>query len=143
MIARRLEPVLRAAAAVYPIVTVTGPRQSGKTTLCRAAFPGKPYVSLEAPDVAAWVAVDPRGFLAAHPEGAVLDEVQGMPEVLRYLQVEVDERPEPGRFVLTGSQHSALSAGIAQSLAGRTAVLHLLRRAWRSCGASPPLRLTC
>lgn len=125
-IRRRLAPVLLDAAAVYPVVTVTGPRQSGKTTLCRSLFPDKPYVSLEAPDTAAWAQDDPRGFLDSHPSGAILDEVQAAPHLLRYLQGEVDERPAPGRWVLTGSQHFALSAAVAQSLAGRTAMLQLL-----------------
>jgi predicted AAA+ superfamily ATPase len=125
-IPRKLERALREAARVYPVVTVTGPRQSGKTTLCRAVFGDRPYRSLEAPDVLAWVRDDPKGFLAEHRDGAVLDEVQNAPELLSWLQVEVDERPDPGRFVLTGSQHFGLSAGIAQSLAGRTAVLQLL-----------------
>ncbi len=123
---RRLAPVLRGAAALYPIVTVTGPRQSGKTTLCRAVFPSHPYVSLEAPDFAAWATEDPRGFLASHPTGAILDEIQAVPSLVRYLQGEVDERPNPGRWVLTGSQHFALSAAVSQSLAGRTGMFHLL-----------------
>lgn len=125
-IPRNLRGSLLEAARHYPVVTVTGPRQSGKTTLCRALFPARPYLSLEAPDVASWARDDPRGFLHAHADGAVLDEVQTVPELLRYLQGEVDERPDPGRFILTGSQHFGLSAAIAQSLAGRTAVLQLL-----------------
>lgn len=108
------------------MVTVTGPRQSGKTTLCRGVFSGHPYVSLEAPDVRAWATEDPRGFLGEHRDGAIFDEVQNTPALLSYLQDEVDERPDPGRFVLTGSQHFGLSAAISQSLAGRTAVLQLL-----------------
>ncbi len=126
MIARTLARPLRQAARQYPVVTVTGPRQSGKTTLCRHVFPRKPYVSLEPLDVRRAVKDDPRGFLAEHPGGAVIDEVQHVPELLSYLQVEVDERPDAGRFVLTGSQHFGLASTIAQSLAGRTAVLHLL-----------------
>ena len=126
MIARTLTRSLRQAAKQYPVVTVTGPRQSGKTTLCRQVFPRKPYVSLEPLDIRRAVKDDPRGFLAEHPRGAVIDEIQHVPELLSYLQVEVDERPDVGRFVLTGSQHFGLSTAIAQSLAGRTAVLHLL-----------------
>jgi predicted AAA+ superfamily ATPase len=128
VIRRNLERTLRQAARQYPVVTVTGPRQSGKTTLCRAVFPRKPYVSLEALDVREFATRDPRGFLAEHPRGAVIDEVQHAPGLLSYLQVEVDERPAPGRFILTltGSQHMGLSAAVSQSLAGRTAVLHLL-----------------
>jgi len=117
---------LRELARHYPVVTVTGPRQAGKTTLCRHVFTDKPYVSLEALDIRAGAAADPRGFLAEYGAGAVIDEVQHVPGLLSYLQVEVDERPEPGRFVVTGSQHFGLADSIAQSLAGRTGILHLL-----------------
>jgi predicted AAA+ superfamily ATPase len=126
MIERTLASKLREAAGWYPIVTVTGPRQSGKTTLCRAVFPEKRYVNLEPLDVRQYATEDPRGFLAEHAGGAIFDEVQHVPGLPSYLQAEVDERPEAGRFVLTGSQHFGLAQGIAQSLAGRTAVLHLL-----------------
>ncbi|MEA3276167.1 MAG: ATP-binding protein [Pseudomonadota bacterium] len=126
MIPRSLEPSLRALAGYYPVVAVTGPRQSGKTTLCRAAFPDRPYVSLEALDVREFARSDPRGFLAEYADGAVCDEVQHVPELLSYLQTDVDERPESGRFVLTGSQHFGLSHSIAQSLAGRCGILVLL-----------------
>lgn len=126
MIPRTLEAHLRATASLYPIVAVTGPRQSGKTTLCRAVFSGRPYVSLEALDMRTFASEDPREFLAQYRDGAVLDEIQRVPDLLSYLQVEVDERPDPGRFVLTGSQHFGLSAAIAQSLAGRCGLLTLL-----------------
>lgn len=126
MISRNLLTVLKKAAGQYPVVTVTGPRQSGKTTLCRSAFADKPYVTLEPLDVREYATRDPRGFLADHQHGAVIDEVQHVPGLLSYLQAEVDERPEPGRFVLTGSQNFALLQRVAESLAGRTAVLHLL-----------------
>lgn len=126
VIPRTLREPLRVAAERYPVVTITGPRQSGKTTLCRATFSGKDYVSLEAPDVRAYAQRDPRELLASYPDGAIFDEVQRAPELLSYLQVEVDERPEPGRFVITGSQNLALLESVSQSLAGRTAVLHLL-----------------
>lgn len=126
MIPRDLARPLRQAAASYPVVTLTGPRQSGKTTLCRAAFPRLRYVSLEPPDVRAHARADPRSFLADLEGGAILDEVQHAPDLVSYLQAEVDARPEPGRFILTGSEHFSLTGRIAQSLAGRTAVLHLL-----------------
>lgn len=126
VIPRNLEASLRTLATYYPVVTVTGPRQSGKTTLCRATFPDKPYVSLEALDEREFATTDPRGFLAQHAAGAIIDEVQHAPDLLSYLQVDVDARPEHGRFILTGSQHLGLSQAIAQSLAGRTGVLHLL-----------------
>jgi predicted AAA+ superfamily ATPase len=126
MVPRTLQPKLLALAAKFPAVTLTGPRQSGKTTLCRASFPDLRYVSLEAPDVREYATNDPRGFLADVTEGAILDEVQRVPDLLSYLQVEVDARPRPGRFVLTGSANFALLQSIGQSLAGRTAVLNLL-----------------
>lgn len=126
MIPRAAAPYLRSLAGHYPVVAVTGPRQSGKTTLCRAVFPGLAYVSLEALDLREFARDDPRGFLAAHRDGAVLDEIQRLPELLSYLQAEVDERPKPGRFVLTGSQHLGLTAAISQSLAGRCGLLTLL-----------------
>ena len=89
-------------------------------------FPQKPYVSLEALDVRDFAREDPRGFLAEHRSGAVIDEIQQVPELLSYLQTEVDETPAPGRFVLTGSQHFGLSQSISQSLAGRCGILTLL-----------------
>lgn len=126
MIPRALASVLHSRALAYPIVTVTGPRQSGKTTLCRGAFPDKPYVSLERPDVQRDALHDPLGFLARYPEGAILDEVQRAPEIFSYLQVEVDETRRNGRWILTGSQDFALLEKVTQSLAGRTAILRLL-----------------
>jgi hypothetical protein len=119
------------------VVTVTGPRQSGKTTLCRAVFPHKTYVSLEAPDVRDYARTDPRGFLGDHRAGAILDEIQRAPELLSYLQGEVDARPTPGRFVLTGSANLALLGSVSQSLAGRTALLHLLPLSWAEIGKFP------
>lgn len=126
MIPRTLAAVLRELAGQYPVVTVTGPRQSGKTTLCRAIFPAKTYVNLESPDVRAFARDDPRGFLAQHAGGAILDEIQRVPELLSYLQPMVDEHDEPGRFILTGSQQFEVMNTITQSLAGRTALLKLL-----------------
>lgn len=117
---------LLSAAVRMPVVTVTGPRQSGKTTLCRAAFPHKPYVNLEPLDTREHVRSDPRGFLREHPDGAILDEIQNVPELLSYLQAEVDEDDRSGRFILTGSQQLQASQAISQTLAGRTAILHLL-----------------
>lgn len=126
MIPRRIAPELRKAAGSYPIVSIVGPRQSGKTTLARALFPNKPYVSLESPDTRSYALEDPRGFLADHASGAVFDEVQRTPELLSYLQGMVDEDPTPGRFILTGSQHFLMMRDVSQSLAGRTAILTLL-----------------
>jgi predicted AAA+ superfamily ATPase len=126
MIQRDLTEHLKAAAKSFPAVTVTGPRQSGKSTLCRAVFPKLPYVNLESPDIRSFATEDPRGFLAQHPRGAVLDEVQRCPQLPSYLQGVLDDDPAPGRWILTGSQNLALSESVSQSLAGRTAVLHLL-----------------
>jgi hypothetical protein len=126
MIPRKLEPKLRELAGYYPVVVVTGPRQSGKTTLCQATFPNRPYLSMEALDTREFAHSDPRGFLAQYADGAIFDEIQHVPELLNYLQVEVDARPAPGRFILTGSQHFGLSQSISQSLAGRCGILVLL-----------------
>lgn len=126
MIDRELTAKLLHLATLYPVVVLTGPRQAGKTTLCRATFPDLPYISLEALDIRDFARSDPRGFLASCRDGAVIDEVQRVPSLLSYLQTDVDEDPRPGRFILTGSQHFGLSAAISQSLAGRCGLLTLL-----------------
>lgn len=126
MIRRKITPVLQELATKYPVVTVTGPRQSGKTTLCKATFPEKPYVNLEALDKRQFAVDDPRGFLASYPDGAILDEIQRTPDLLSYIQPLVDEKNIPGQFILTGSQQFEVMTNITQSLAGRTALLKLL-----------------
>jgi len=126
MIQREMLPTLLQASREYPVVTVTGPRQSGKTTLCRLAFPDKPYINLEAPDRRRFALEDPRGFLATIPEGAILDEIQRAPELPSYIQEIVDENPAAGRYIITGSQQFELMDRVIQSLAGRTALLRLL-----------------
>ena len=126
MIPRLLGPYLKQDAGYYPVVTLTGPRQSGKTTLVRAAFPDHEYLSLEALDLREFARTDPRGFLAAHPGPVVLDEAQRVPDLFSYIQVSADEDPRPGRFVLTGSQNFLLMERVSQTLAGRAAVRHLL-----------------
>ena len=142
MIERTIKPRLVRLFEQYPFVTVTGPRQSGKTTLCRRAFPDLRYVNLEAPDQRAFAQEDPRGFLAEIEGGAIIDEVQRVPDLLSYLQVFADERRANGLFVLTGSQHFQLSDAIAQSLAGRTALLRLLPFSMAEvAGMGPELRL--
>ena len=125
-IQRQALGVLLQRATLYPVVTVLGPRQSGKTTLCRMAFPDKPYVNLEQPDVREFAQQDPKAFLTQFPDGAVLDEIQNVPALLSWIQVLTDADPRKGRFVLTGSHQLQVSAQITQSLAGRTAVLELL-----------------
>ncbi len=126
MIERDLAPRLTQAARTWPSITLTGPRQSGKTTLCQALFPRHRYETLEAPDVRAFATEDPRAFLAQFPDGAVLDEVQRTPDLLSYLQNNIDADPVPGRWILTGSQNLSLLESVSQSLAGRTAVYNLL-----------------
>ena len=126
MIRREITPRLESLFKQYPFVTVTGPRQSGKTTLCRATFPRLAYANLEAPDQRDFAESDPRGFLARLGDGAIIDEVQHMPSLMSYLQVVADERGRNSLFVLTGSEQFRLSDAIAQSLAGRTALLRLL-----------------
>ena len=124
MIPRHLTPALRRAARTNPVVTLTGPRQSGKTTLVRSVFPDHRYLSLEAPDVRERALADPRGLLAAS-DHLILDEIQRAPELLSYLQGLVDEDNRPGRFIVTGSQNLLLMEAVSQTLAGRTAILRL------------------
>ncbi len=126
MITRKLSDTLLRLARGFPVVAVTGPRQSGKTTLARAVFADKPYVSLEDPTERAFAQEDPHGFLARFPDGAIFDEAQRWPDLFSHLQGRVDEDRRPGRFVLTGSQQFGLLAGISQSLAGRVAMTQLL-----------------
>ena len=126
MVTREITDRLVALFKQYPFVTVTGPRQSGKTTLCRAAFPHLEYVNLEAPDRRLFAESDPRGFLSHVGDGVILDEIQRVPQLLSYLQVLADETGRNSLFVLTGSEQFRISDTISQSLAGRTALLCLL-----------------
>jgi len=126
MIPRKLEKKLLQLAKQYPVVTLTGPRQSGKTTLARMAFPKYAYASLEDPDLRGFALDDPRGFLAQFADNVILDEAQRAPDLFSYIQTIVDQKDRPGRFVLTGSQNFLLARNISQTLAGRCAVLHLL-----------------
>jgi predicted AAA+ superfamily ATPase len=127
-ITRSLEPVLKKSAAEFPAVVVTGPRQSGKTTLLRHLF-GKRYnyLSLEAPDVQAAAREDPRGFLRTYPPPVILDEVQNAPDLLPYINEQIDAtRDKKGQYLLTGSQNLLLMQQVTESLAGRAALLRLL-----------------
>ena len=139
MIQRTLSRKLREAAKDFPVVTVTGPRQSGKTTLVRAEFSNYAYASLELPDQRSFALEDPRGFLAQFRGPVVLDEVQRAPELFSYIQSVVDEKDAPGQFILTGSHNFLLLQSVSQSLAGRCAVLHLLPFSLSELGARPAM----
>lgn len=126
MVPRLAESALKDIIRGFPVVAINGPRQSGKTTLAKAVFADKPYVSLEDPDEKQFAEQDPRGFLNRYPDGAVLDEVQRCPELFSYLQGIVDNDGRMGLFVLTGSQQFGLLSKITQSLAGRVGFVQLL-----------------
>ena len=134
MIPRTLEKKLRESAKQYPVVLITGPRQSGKTTLCRKIFQKKHYVSFENPDTREFAQNDPKGLLERHPEGAIFDEIQRVPALLSYIQGIVDERGENGLYILTGSQNILLLKSVQQSLAGRVAILKLLPFSYQEAG---------
>ena len=126
MIKRQLAVKLLEAAKKYPVLTLTGPRQSGKTTLARYVFADYDYISLEDPDNALMAKDDPRGFFELHQGNVILDEAQRVPDLFSYIQTIVDTEDRPGRFVLTGSHNFLLMESITQSLAGRCAIFHLL-----------------
>ncbi|NCA83790.1 MAG: ATP-binding protein [Opitutae bacterium] len=139
LIRREIEAHVLKLAKMYPVVTVTGPRQSGKTTLVRLLFPSFDYVNLEIPDVRAEALGDPRGFLLRHAAPAILDEIPNAPALLSYLQAEVDEAGRKGMYVLTGSHQPELQAAVSQSLAGRTGLAELLPLSiaeWKAAGAA-------
>jgi len=126
LIPRTAQRTLKKLARSYPALVVTGPRQSGKTTLTQMVFPDKPYVSLEELDTREFALQDPRGFLNQYPDGAILDEVQRCPDLFSYLQSILDAKKKMGQFILTGSQQFGLISNISQSLAGRVAKISLL-----------------
>lgn len=126
MLRREAESTLKKLAGQFKAVAVIGPRQSGKTTLTRYVFSDKPYVSLENPDIRRFAQDDPRGFLYQYQNGAVFDEIQRTPNLFSYLQQELDEDTQKGKFILTGSNNFLLQQNISQSLAGRIAYLYLL-----------------
>jgi predicted AAA+ superfamily ATPase len=126
MIRRDITKELIKAAAEYPVVTVFGPRQSGKTTLVKMTFPDKPYFSMENPDIRLAAQTDPRGFFKGIPNGAIIDEIQRVPDLLSYIQGIVDEKQQSGMFILTGSHQPDVHQAVSQTLAGRTALLTLL-----------------
>ena len=125
-IPRLLLKELKDSAKQYPVTAVLGPRQSGKTTLSKKAFPRKKYISLEDPDNRLFAIKDPRGFLKTYKQGAIIDEVQRCPELLSYIQTLVDHKKQKGQFILTGSNQFLLEEKVTQSLAGRVALLRLL-----------------
>ena len=126
MIPRNAAKTARTLARGFPIVALTGPRQSGKTTLARALFSEHDYVSLEDPENREFATADPRGFLARYANGVIIDETQRCPNLFSYLQGIVDENRRMGEFILTGSQQFGLLSGISQSLAGRVGLINLL-----------------
>ena len=126
MIARTIQQKIEILASKFPIVTLTGPRQSGKSTLLRHAFPDYQYVSLENLDVRTFATEDPHGFLKTYPRHVIIDEAQRVPTLFSYIQTHVDEVDEPGLYILSGSHNFLLMETVNQSLAGRTAILKLL-----------------
>ncbi|HEX4045905.1 MAG TPA: ATP-binding protein [Gammaproteobacteria bacterium] len=126
MLKRILSPYLIRLAGQYPVITLTGPRQSGKTTLCKSLFNTYDYISLEDLSIRNLATNDPHGFLAQFKQGVILDEIQRAPDLMSYIQGIVDDKQTPGQFILTGSQQFEVMQAINQSLAGRTAVLRLL-----------------
>jgi len=127
MIKRAISEKILHYARQYPVITITGPRQSGKTTLCKALFPKRQYFSLENIDTRNYAKNDPRAFLSeCHKDGAIIDEIQRVPELVSYIQEIVDTKDKPGHFILTGSQNFHLLNTVSQSLAGRTALAVLL-----------------
>jgi predicted AAA+ superfamily ATPase len=126
MVNRILSDAIRSQAHFFPVISIGGPRQSGKTTLAKHCFPDHDYINLESPDLRLFAQTDPRSFLKNHRAGVIIDEAQYVPELFSYLQAEVDERQRTGEFVLAGSQNFLLAERISQSLAGRVALFTLL-----------------
>lgn len=125
-ISREIEDQVRKLAGFYPVVTLTGPRQSGKTTLIRHLFPKHAYVNMETRDARDAAQADPKAFVSSRNGPMILDEIQKIPELLEYVQREVDEHPEKGRFILTGSHQPELATAVSESLAGRTGIVELM-----------------
>ncbi len=126
MIYRTLENIIISLSKDYPVVTITGPRQAGKTTLAKMAFPNYSYCNLEHPEIRDIAKNDPKGFFNQFKAPLIIDEVQRVPELLSYIQVNVDNNRRNGEYILTGSHQLTLNASITQSLAGRTALISLL-----------------
>ena len=126
MILRQIAQELAATANEFPVVTIIGPRQAGKTTLARMQFPNHAYANLEAPDIRMLAISDPHAFFSQFPPPVIIDEIQRVPELLSTIQVLADSNPQRGQYILTGSHQLRLQEAVAQSLAGRTALLRLL-----------------
>lgn len=126
MIKRELQSKIEEMMKKYPVVTLTGPRQSGKSTLLKTTFPDYNYVTVEDPDIRLFASEDPRGFLATYPDKTIIDEIQRVPELFSYIQGHVDKENKDGMYLLAGSHNFLLMQHVGQSLAGRTAVLRLL-----------------
>ena len=141
MIPRAIAPEFHRLLEEYPVVTILGPRQAGKTTLARHELPDVPYSNLESPDVRAFATEDPRAYLAQFSGRVIIDEIQRVPALLSYIQAIVDDERRNGRFILTGSHQPQVRAAVSQSLAGRVALLHLLPlsiRELRAAGTTFP-----
>jgi predicted AAA+ superfamily ATPase len=126
MIHRTIEQKITNMSKKMPVITIIGPRQSGKTTLARSIFPNHTYINLEHPDNFQFATDNPTGFFSLYPSNLLLDEAQRVPKLLSYIQVIVDEKKQPGQFILTGSENLLLSEKVTQSLAGRTSIFTLL-----------------
>lgn len=142
MIKRAAQTRLEKLAKTFRSVAVVGPRQSGKTTLCRTVFPKKQYVSLENPDILDFATSDPRGFLAQFTDGAILDEIQRAPHLFSYLQQILDETKKKGLFIMTGSNNFLLQENITQTLSGRIAYLQLLPFSMAELKTAKKLKVT-
>ena len=126
LITRKLEKIIQAASQKYPVISITGPRQSGKTTLVRKVFKNYTYINFEDPELRQFASTDPKGFMLQYKGQVIIDEAQYVPEIFSYIQIAVDNNPQKGQYILTGSQNFLLLEYISQSLAGRVAVFNLL-----------------
>ncbi len=141
MIKRDLSGKILQLSEKFPIITVTGPRQSGKSTLLKNIFPEYRYVSLENPDMRSFATDDPNGFLKTYDNHTIIDEAERVPSLFSYLQTHIDAVNETGMYMLAGSSNFHLMAAIDQSLAGRTAIMKLLpfsRHELNEAGKLPP-----